>query len=335
MYNAYNEKTTVLLDDSPLKSMHQPWSQVVIPEYDRPEFSDARKAAQHLEMITSNDATPNANDGSSEPGMDNILLGVIGILEAMRGVDNVPAWVRAGHINTPQNIRKDPDPSQTITLDDLPSHESFVPWFKDAAAHIYWVERGRQALARRGIPVSHGLMPDGHGATPERIAAAHARAQRGRSESTPTIISSDGGEVVDEANQESPQETGEQKLSGKRTQKKRGDKRNSRVERADSEAASAKEGHHERRVREDSVADEPRDDVRPGAEPTPFFVQSATGRSTVRSVPRHGRSYSAQAGVRAPPAQPNCSQPAPLVRTFSPSPSPERQARAYSPSMPV
>lgn len=150
----FTEETTVLLDDSPLKAMHQPWSQIIIPEYDRPEHDAAHSAAAALKRQKSQ------ADGSSERGMDNVLLGVIGILEAMRNVASVPAWVRSGHINDPLHLDETPK-SAAITMADLPTHESFVPWFKGTSIHTYWVKRGVEALARRGIPVKHGIFPIG------------------------------------------------------------------------------------------------------------------------------------------------------------------------------
>lgn len=150
-FPAFTEKTTVLLDDSALKAMHQPWSQIIIPEYDKPEHDTAHRAANRV---------PQGADGSDAKGMDNVLLGVVGILEAMRLVKNVPAWVRAGHINSPRNL--DLNPTANVTMADLPTHESFVPWFMDPTTHDYWVQQGREALARRGILITHGL-PGGSG----------------------------------------------------------------------------------------------------------------------------------------------------------------------------
>ncbi|BEJ11298.1 hypothetical protein CspHIS471_0107200 [Cutaneotrichosporon sp. HIS471] len=340
-YKAYDEKTTVLLDDSPLKAMHQPWSQVIIPEYDRPEFTDSRSAADHLWSTTTDfGVTPTTADGSEEPGMDNILLGVIGILEALRGVDNVPGWVRTGHINTPEKITE--HPSHTITLADLPSDEGFVPWFKDAAAHAYWVKRGKEALTRRRIPVTHGLMPDGHGATPERLEAyedaqdriagreeGRGRMQRSRDRqpivaSQPPIVPSDV-EVVELPDQ--TEDATKTRTKGKQKKSKKREQRKKQKEQADMEAANA----DPRKLREDSVlsvADEPRDDLPPGSVPSPFFVMS----SRTDAPNSHGRRYATWATQPSPAPEADASQDQ-APRTFSPSP--ERDERAYSPSMPV
>lgn len=178
-YADADEKTTVLLDDSPLKAVHQPWSQIIIPEFDKPEFDAARRASRHLWRAA--DGMPDAAlaDGADEEGMDNILLGVIGILEAMRHVPNVPAWIRAGHIHSPFNLID--NATTEVTLADLPTYESFTPWFKDPAVHAHWVQKGREALTRCNIPVSHGLLPDGNraaGCTPEEMEAAWQEQER-------------------------------------------------------------------------------------------------------------------------------------------------------------
>ncbi|BEI95795.1 hypothetical protein CcaverHIS631_0107440 [Cutaneotrichosporon cavernicola] len=340
-FKAYDEKTTVLLDDSPLKAMHQPWSQVIIPEYDRPEFTKARSAADHLWSTTTDiGVTPTTADGSEEPGMDNILLGVIGILEALRGVDNVPGWVRAGHINTPEMIAE--HPSHTITLADLPSDEGFVPWFKDAAAHAYWVKRGKEALARRRIPVTHGLMRDGHGATPKRLEAykdaqdrsgagveGRGRMQRSRDRQPidtcqPPIVPSDV-EVAELPDQ--TEDATKTRDKGKQNKSKKREQRKGQKVQADMEAANA----DPRKLREDSVlsvSDEPRDDLPPGSVPSPFFVTSS-GTNTPNS---DGRRYATWATQPSRPPEASASQDQ-APRTLSPSP--ERDERAYSPSLPV
>ncbi|TXT12149.1 uncharacterized protein COLE_02559 [Cutaneotrichosporon oleaginosum] len=315
VYNMYSEKTTVLLDDSPLKAIHQPWSQVVIPEFDRPEFTQARSAAQRLweEAETRGATTTALDDGSTEPEMDNILLGVIGILEAMRDVDNVPAWVRAGNLSSPEHPLQEV-PSMSVTLADLPTHDTFVPWFKDGEAHKYWIERGKEALARRGIPVSHGLMPDGHGATSTRIEDIERVAERKRtatleriaertrtaelermdgldcarpdgSASQPIAIHSDVEEEDDDTSDDgTPKQT---KKVSKRKLKKKAEKRawKERVKLAEAKAqadaeAGVGDGGQARGAREDSVAtviDAPRDDLPPGIEPVPI-VEHITGR---------------------------------------------------------
>ncbi|GMK54520.1 hypothetical protein CspeluHIS016_0111060 [Cutaneotrichosporon spelunceum] len=301
-HTTYDEKTTVLLDDSPLKAMHQPWSQVIIPEYDRPELMDARRAAEHLWATTTDfGMTPTTEDGSEEPRMDNILLGVIGILEAMRSVNNVPGWVRAGHLNTPEEITE--HPGHDVTLADLPSDFKFVPWFKNMKTHAYWVKRGKAALARRGIPVTHGLMPDGHGATAERLEAYKNRQQGMRSSDQRPEQEAEQAEPV-------PKEgsIGKRKDSTKRRVQRQG----SKVEGADGKARSVRKG---------SVSDEPRDDLPPGAKPSPFFVTSRKTSDT--TLP--GRKYTTRAvtsDLESPVSDP-------MGR------SPEPRERAYSPSMPV
>lgn len=177
-YPQYDLRTTVLLDDSPLKAVFQPWSQIVIPEYDKAEYTDSKRAAERLAADANEPVDEDGYrlrayspsravghvpvqaqsgpklDPSSEPGMDNTLLAVIGILEDMRVVSNVPAWVAAGGIQRPTGERV---PLGGEVEDSLPSNKSFVHWYAEGETHAYWIERGKAALARRGIPLSHGL----------------------------------------------------------------------------------------------------------------------------------------------------------------------------------
>lgn len=172
----YDEKRVVLLDDSPLKGVYQPWSQIVITEYDKPEFKDSKDAIMRLaertakslkvsesEPETEKEATPaeestdtNASvDPTHEPGLDTTLLAVIGILEAMRNVKNVPAFVRGGGVLTPSaELAID---SSEVTASTLPSHASFAHWFANAETLNHWTQKGREALERRGIPLEHGM----------------------------------------------------------------------------------------------------------------------------------------------------------------------------------
>ena len=83
---SFDESTIVLLDDSPLKAVHQPWSQIVIPEYGKVEYESSIAAALRLQE----------NKDADRSGLDEVLLGVIGILDELRAVQNVPAWVRDG-----------------------------------------------------------------------------------------------------------------------------------------------------------------------------------------------------------------------------------------------
>lgn len=169
----------MLLDDSPLKGVYQPWSQIVITEYDKPEFQDSKDAIMRLaertakslkvsetepevEAAEAKEATPaqesstaSAVDPTHEPGLDTTLLAVIGILESMRNVKNVPAFVRGGGILTPSAELA--IESSEVSASTLPSHATFAHWFSNAETLEYWTQKGRAALERRGIPLEHGM----------------------------------------------------------------------------------------------------------------------------------------------------------------------------------
>lgn len=145
----------ILLDDSPLKAVNQPWNQIVLPEFDKTEYHQAKAHFPFKDM----DRDPK--------DMDQALLAVIGILDTLRGVENVPAWVRAGGLNSPLcdvesliNQRATED-GMEVSLEQLPSHQSFAHWFANDEILRGWIMRGKEVLARRGIEVDPGIDQDG------------------------------------------------------------------------------------------------------------------------------------------------------------------------------
>lgn len=154
----FDESTTVLLDDSPLKAVFQPWSQIVIPEYDKKEYQSTKAAVTRL----------NEDEEADRTGLDEILLGVIGILEELRMVENVPAWVRAGGLTPKLSVTGEQSDEGApaamalaieteLSLGDLPSHASFVHWYQAPDVLRHWIERGKQALLRKGIIIDIGI----------------------------------------------------------------------------------------------------------------------------------------------------------------------------------
>lgn len=145
----FDERNTVLVDDSPMKAVCQPWNQLVIPEYDKKEFQASRDVAMRLARKP---------DASTE-GLDEILLGVIGILEEMRLVENVPAWIRGGGLLPLVQRDSMVHTARTPGLEDLPSHDTFQHWYDRPEQLAYWIDKGRKALERRGIEIAIGLDP--------------------------------------------------------------------------------------------------------------------------------------------------------------------------------
>jgi hypothetical protein len=168
----FDEKRVFLLDDSPLKAVNQPWNQLVVPEYDIKEFQASKEAIRLDDPLA---------EGS---GMDRALLAVIGILEELRTVGNIPAWVRGGGLMANQKddidsavSRLSVDRDTEVTMEDLPSHESFQHWHTVPSIFQYWVEKGMKALESRGIEVDHGLDNAGR--------RKHARTAPTRADSPP------------------------------------------------------------------------------------------------------------------------------------------------------
>lgn len=154
----------LLLDDSPKKAVHQPWNQVVLPEYDRTAYQQSREAVAR------------GRDGRPTRDCDESLLAIIGILEDLKSASNVPAWIRAGGLKKPDvygdldewaaasgtwcGIADGPGAGQEPRLDQLPSHESFQHWCHDASVAARWIEKGKAALELYGIPLNHGINMD-------------------------------------------------------------------------------------------------------------------------------------------------------------------------------
>ncbi|WVO17959.1 hypothetical protein L204_105657 [Cryptococcus depauperatus] len=142
----FDESTTVLLDDSPLKAIYQPWSQIVIPQYD----AQTNRTSRTIAGLNHDHEQSDTTEGQE---MDKTLLAVIGILEELRHVVNVPLWIRAGGLT----FTLDLDNLSNPTLESLPSHETYVHWWKDKTLLSKWVAKGEKALERKGIPLRHGL----------------------------------------------------------------------------------------------------------------------------------------------------------------------------------
>ncbi|WVF66817.1 hypothetical protein IAT40_001559 [Kwoniella sp. CBS 6097] len=143
----FDEKTIMLLDDSPLKAVHQPFNQLVIPEFGHKEHIDSKRAVGSLESDTNTDLP-------APEGLDQTLLAVVGVLDELREVSNVPAWMRAG------GLRLDEMMDEEVTLETLPSHADYSHWFMDPTILRHWSEAGKAALQRRGIEIRHGIEPD-------------------------------------------------------------------------------------------------------------------------------------------------------------------------------
>jgi hypothetical protein len=152
-------ETILLLDDSPLKAVYQPWNQLVLPEYDREVYQASHRAVDENRP----------NNGAE---CDEILLAVIGVLEATSSCENIPAWIRAGGLKKPDihlgadtssddpawfGVPDGPAAGVKPTLEDLPTFESFTHWFQDEKLLKRWIEKGKEALTLYGIPLEHGL----------------------------------------------------------------------------------------------------------------------------------------------------------------------------------
>lgn len=121
----HSARSTLLLDDSPLKAVLQPYNHVCLPEYDGnkrakdlaiftrekdmegPQYESdnpdenrkrkrrAKKEKRRQERLAKGKSTEPASE-EEEDEYDSTLLAVIGMLEEVKMQHNVAAWIRAG-----------------------------------------------------------------------------------------------------------------------------------------------------------------------------------------------------------------------------------------------
>lgn len=120
----HSARSTLLLDDSPLKAVLQPYNHVCLPEYDGnkrakdlaiftrekdmegPQYESdnpdenrkrkrrAKKEKRRQERLAKGKSTEPISEEEDE--YDSTLLAVIGVLEEVKMQHNVAAWIRAG-----------------------------------------------------------------------------------------------------------------------------------------------------------------------------------------------------------------------------------------------
>jgi hypothetical protein len=196
--------STLLVDDSTVKACMQPFNHIPIPEYTLAARNVTQAVLQNDEGQTSSIQAPKSSadilehvfgsatdffhltaldvplEQDGTPKLDGILLGVIGILDEVKDVVNLPAWIAAGgllpvvdHTFTEEmankgwhhvisldsglelpipdgkNGRARPPRHEVPTL--LPSHPDYKHWYESPLHLLYWVRRGLVALQERGI----------------------------------------------------------------------------------------------------------------------------------------------------------------------------------------
>lgn len=208
-------RSTLLVDDSTVKACMQPFNHIPIPEYTLESLDttqavlgkyqagigkeNARAPAEHVNQKTHSSAdiltrvfgpapafferNTNTAEQDTTPKLDGILLGVIGILEEVKDVVNLPAWIAVGGLMPMVDESFSQDMAgrgweYIATLDQgsrssispqhngyrkvpthrvptvLPSHPEYKHWYDSPQHLLYWVRRGLVALQECGIDVS-------------------------------------------------------------------------------------------------------------------------------------------------------------------------------------
>ncbi|KDR71857.1 hypothetical protein GALMADRAFT_33842, partial [Galerina marginata CBS 339.88] len=180
----HSAKTTLLVDDSPLKAILQPWNHLCIPEYvqemrrldlaQRASGSNSASAsAPSSASVSSNELVQEKPDvqlpestsavgnrrASDEPApveapiqYDPTLLAVIGILDHLKHEENVASWMHSGGLlHAPTSASSS---SSTPTLDHTNKQKL---WFEHPTVLAYWASRGREALQQLELEVTSGV----------------------------------------------------------------------------------------------------------------------------------------------------------------------------------
>ncbi|KAG7446609.1 uncharacterized protein BT62DRAFT_1005896 [Guyanagaster necrorhizus] len=117
--SSFNGKTTILLDDSPSKARLQPYNHICVEEY----VNSARGAAEKEDdLVAKLDGLSLGVDGD-----DETLLAVIGILDCIKGEDDVAEWVKGGGLSSGKIAE-------------------VLQWYTDPNILHDWAKLGKQAL---------------------------------------------------------------------------------------------------------------------------------------------------------------------------------------------
>lgn len=162
----YNLLNTILIDDSVIKAKFQPWNHINITEYEAERHSTSLKLAADPANALE---TPYVLEKQK---MDSFLLAVVGMLDEIRNVGNVPVFLRSenlamlprqedsrwrGRLSSEAPNMRD-DGSIVLPTDE----REYLPWYLENAVFKYWLGAGVKALSRMAIPIDHGLpRPEG------------------------------------------------------------------------------------------------------------------------------------------------------------------------------
>lgn len=97
-----------------------------------------------------------ASSGQTQCVFDEALIAIIGILDELRAVDDVSAWIRDGGLRDigPQPLKANEAEDMAPLLARL-SLDAQAPRMRFEEKHIlaYWVHKGREALQGLNIPM--------------------------------------------------------------------------------------------------------------------------------------------------------------------------------------
>ncbi|KAK0213182.1 HAD-like domain-containing protein [Desarmillaria ectypa] len=116
----FNGKNTILLDDSPYKARLQPYNHICVEEY----VYSARGVAEKGNELVAKMGSLSLGEDSDD---DESLLAVIGILDCIKGEDDVAEWVKGGGLSSGKIAK-------------------VSQWYTDPDILRDWAKLGKQAL---------------------------------------------------------------------------------------------------------------------------------------------------------------------------------------------
>ncbi|KIY43935.1 hypothetical protein FISHEDRAFT_51880 [Fistulina hepatica ATCC 64428] len=168
----YDERSTILVDDSLHKAEHQPFNHIYVAEYTAQRWhTDMASMARERRQAEQTEDEPGAallskmlkdlsiSSRKDKLPYDTTLLALIGILEQLRDVDDVASWIRKNGLShgRASNQTHDLGPREPLDCNraSLSSSDSTFAkyWFENGSTVQYWTQAGVCVLEHLGIEV--------------------------------------------------------------------------------------------------------------------------------------------------------------------------------------
>ena len=136
----HSSATTILLDDSARKARLQPYNHLCVSEYNHAIHKETEAALEAVQV------------GVGSPSrLDQTLLAVVGILEALRKESNIASWIRRGTLlDIASPCPADPGASAATK----PEVAKLIHWWEEPDTIEFWIQAGRAVLQKLDINIT-------------------------------------------------------------------------------------------------------------------------------------------------------------------------------------